>query len=52
MRQVLNLRGAEDSKFDGWLDVNGSPYSEQAKFTERIRRPTYDPEGSPTNKLP
>ena len=25
-----------------WLDVNGSPYSEQAKFTEKIRRPAYD----------
>ena len=22
--------------------MNGSPYSEQAKFTEKIRRPTYD----------
>jgi hypothetical protein len=40
--ETNNLRGAEDSKFDGWLDVNGSPYSEQAKFTERIRRPSYD----------
>jgi hypothetical protein len=40
--ETNNLRGAEDSKFDGWLDVNGSPYSEQAKFTEKIRRPTYD----------
>ncbi|HTW68100.1 MAG TPA: hypothetical protein VME17_25970 [Bryobacteraceae bacterium] len=40
--ETNNLRGAEDSKFDGWLDVNGSPYSEEAKFTERIRRPTYD----------
>lgn len=37
-----NLRGAEDSANDGWLDVNGSPYSEQAKFIERFRRPTYD----------
>ena len=27
--------------YDGWLDVRGSPYSEQAKFTERIRRPNY-----------
>jgi hypothetical protein len=36
-----NLRGAEDSVNDGWLDVNGSPYSEQAKFTERFRRPTF-----------
>jgi hypothetical protein len=40
--ETNNLRGAEDSLNDGWLDVNGSPYSEQAKFTEKIRRPTYD----------
>ena len=40
--ETNNLRGAEDSLYDGWLDVNGSPYSEQAKFTEKIRRPTYD----------
>ena len=40
--ETNNLRGAEDGPHDGWLDVNGSPYSEQAKFTERIRRPTYD----------
>jgi hypothetical protein len=40
--ETNNLRGAEDSPNDGWLDVNGSPYSEQAKFTERFRRPTYD----------
>jgi hypothetical protein len=40
--ETNNLRGAEDSPHDGWLDVNGSPYSEQAKFTEKIRRPTYD----------
>ena len=39
--ETNNLRGAEDSPFDGWLDVNGSPYSQQAKFTERIRRPTF-----------
>jgi hypothetical protein len=39
--ETNNLRGAEDSVNDGWLDVNGSPYSQQAKFTERIRRPTY-----------
>ena len=39
--ETNNLRGAEDSPNDGWLDVNGSPYSEQAKFTHRIRRPTY-----------
>jgi hypothetical protein len=40
--ETNNLRGAEDGPDDGWLDVNGSPYSEQAKFTEKIRRPTYD----------
>src|SRR5215469_6357793 len=40
--ETNNLRGAEDSANDGWLDVNGSPYSEQAKFTEKFRRPTYD----------
>ena len=28
--------------YDGWLDVNGSPYSGEAKFTERFRRPTFD----------
>lgn len=39
--ETNNLRGAETSPFDGWLDVRGSPYTEQAKFTERIRRPTY-----------
>ena len=39
--ETNNLRGAETSANDGWLDVNGSPYTEQAKFTERIRRPTY-----------
>jgi hypothetical protein len=39
--ETNNLRGAEDSPNDGWLDVNGSPYTEQAKFTHRIRRPTF-----------
>ena len=39
--ETNNLRGAEESAYDGWLDVNGSPYSSQAKFTERFRRPTY-----------
>ena len=38
--ETNNLRGAEDSVNDGWLDVNGSPYSQQAKFIERFRRPT------------
>ena len=37
--ETNNLRGAEDGPFDGWLDVNGSPYSRQAKFIERFRRP-------------
>jgi hypothetical protein len=40
--ETNNLRGAEDGPYDGWLDVNGSPYSQQAKFTERFRRPTFD----------
>ena len=39
--ETNNLRGAEDSPYDGWLDVNGSPYSQQATFTERFRRPTF-----------
>lgn len=40
--ETNNLRGAEDGPFDGWLDVNGSPYSQQAKFTEKFRRPSFD----------
>ena len=39
--ETNNLRGAEESANDGWLDVNGSPYSGQAKITERFRRPTF-----------
>ena len=39
--ETNNLRGAETGGSDGWLDVRGSPYSDQAKFIERIRRPTY-----------
>ena len=39
--ETNNLRGAEDSEFDGWLDVNGSPYSREARITERFRRPTF-----------
>jgi hypothetical protein len=39
--ETNNLRGAEDSPYDGWMDVNGSPYSQQAKFTERFRRLSY-----------
>jgi hypothetical protein len=26
---------------DGWLDVNGAPFTSGAKITERFRRPTY-----------
>jgi hypothetical protein len=33
--ETNNLRG------DGWLDVRGSPYTEQATITERFRRPTF-----------
>jgi len=36
-----NLRGAEDGPFDGWLDVRGSPYSHDAKFTERFARKSF-----------
>jgi len=39
--ETNNLRGVEDSEFDGWLDVNGSPYTREAKITERFRRPTF-----------
>lgn len=39
--ETNNLRGAEDGPHDGWLDVNGSPYSNQARFIERFRRPTF-----------
>jgi hypothetical protein len=39
--ETNNLRGAEESVHDGWLDVNGSPYSDQAKIIERFRRLTY-----------
>jgi len=37
--ETNNLRGAESGPYDGWLDVNGSPYSDQARFIERFRRP-------------
>jgi hypothetical protein len=36
-----NFRGADSGPYDGWLDVRGSPYSDQAKFTERFRRPIW-----------
>jgi len=39
--ETNNLRGAEESVHDGWLDVNGSPYSGQAKIIERFRRPAF-----------
>jgi hypothetical protein len=39
--ETNNVRGAEMGVFDGWLDVNGSPHSNQVKFTERFRRPTF-----------
>jgi hypothetical protein len=39
--ETNNLRGAEESAYDGWLDVRGTPYSGQAKFVERFRRPTF-----------
>jgi hypothetical protein len=37
--ETNNLRGAEQGPFDGWLDVNGAPYSDAARFIERFRRP-------------
>jgi hypothetical protein len=39
--ETNNLRGAEDGPSDGWLDVNGSPYSREATFIERFRRLSY-----------
>jgi hypothetical protein len=39
--ETNNVRGAEMGAFDGWLDVNGSPHSDQVTFTERVRRPTF-----------
>lgn len=39
--ETNNMRGAETGPFDGWLDVRGSPYSDQAKITERFRRPIF-----------
>jgi hypothetical protein len=39
--ETNNLRGADDGPFDAWLDVRGTPYSSQAKFTERFRRPIF-----------
>jgi len=39
--ETNNLRGADESQFDGWLDVRGTPYSSQATFIERFRRPIF-----------
>ena len=39
--ETNNMRGAEEGPFDGWLDVRGSPYSDQAKITEKFRRPIF-----------
>ena len=39
--ETNNLRGAEEGLYDGWLDVRGTPYSGQAKFVERFRRPMF-----------
>ena len=39
--ETNNLRGADEGPFDGWLDVRGTPYSNQAKFIERFRRPIF-----------
>src|SRR5205085_10245708 len=39
--ETNNLRGADTGPHDGWLDVRGSPYSEQARFVERFRRPAF-----------
>jgi len=35
---VVETAGLRD---DGWLDVNGAPFTTGAKITERFRRPTY-----------
>jgi hypothetical protein len=39
--ETNNLRGAESGPSDGWLDVRGTPYSDQATFVERFRRPNF-----------
>jgi hypothetical protein len=36
--ETTNFRGDERA---GWLDVNGSPYTEALKMTERFRRPSF-----------
>jgi hypothetical protein len=37
--ETTNFLGEERA---GWLDVNGSPYTDALKMTERFRRPTFD----------
>ena len=36
--ETTNFNGEERA---GWLDVNGSPYTDALKMTERFRRPTF-----------
>ena len=36
--ETTNFRGDERA---GWLDVNGSPYTDALKMTERFRRPSF-----------
>ncbi len=36
--ETTNFRGDEKA---GWLDVNGSPYTDALKMTERFRRPDF-----------
>jgi len=36
--ETTNFRGDEKA---GWLDVNGSPYTDALKMTERFRRPSF-----------
>jgi len=35
---VVETTGLRDN---GWLDVNGSPFTTEARITERFRRPTF-----------
>ena len=38
MVETTNFLGDERA---GWLDVNGSPYTDALKMTERFRRPNF-----------
>ena len=38
MVETTNFRGDEKA---GWLDVNGTPYTDALKMTERFRRPNF-----------